>query len=118
MARDAITITTIPLNAELEPPAAVTGVAANDLIFTAENADDQILLRVDNTGGSDHTVTLVTGGTVSGIGIEDVAVVVTAGETRLFRYYDLTNVWFQSGTSDVWINIADNTDLKFWAFKL
>ena len=118
MARDAITITTIPLNTELEPPAAVTGVAANDLKFTVANTDDQILLQVNNTGGADHTVTLVTGGTVSGIAIEDVSMVVQAGETRFYRFWDLSTVWLQPGTSDVYINIADDTDLKFWAFKL
>lgn len=118
MARDAITITTIELNTALEPPAAVTGVAANDLKFTVANTDDQILLQIDNVGASDHTVTLVTGGTISGIAIEDVSVVVTAGETRFYRFWNLSAVWLQSGTSDVHIDIADNTDLKFWAFKL
>ena len=117
MARDALTITTIPLNTELEPPAELTGVAANDIKMTPANADDQIIVRVDNTGASDHTVTFVTNGEISGVPLEDVAVVVTAGETRLFRMYNLEAVWIQDD-GDIYINIADDTDLDFWAFKI
>ena len=117
MARDALTVTTMPANAELEPIAELTGVAANGIKITPANTDDILLIEVENTGAGDLDVTFITGGGIGGISLEDVVVTVTAGERRYFRMTLLSLIWIQSD-GDIYIDVEADTDLDFWAYKL
>ena len=115
MARDAITVTTVT-QAGAEQAAGVTGVAANDRKITAPTAGSRIMLAITNSGGSPHTVSLKTNIAYEGITLPTRDVIVGAGKQVIIKLDPLA-MYIQSN-SDVEIDIADNTDLTFRAFRL
>lgn len=61
MPRDAVTITALSANAGVANPAGTTINAANDIVVNAVGDGGLVVLRVTNTHGTDHPITVKAG---------------------------------------------------------
>lgn len=85
-----------------------------------DNRSQEVFLHVKNGGGSPITVTIDTPGTIDGMAIPNLAVVVTNAEERIIGPFrnDLYGQAEQAISKAVLVDLSDDTSVTLGAFKM
>ena len=113
MPRVSIPITQV-VQEGVAPPAQTNADAAND--HQLDFNDGRVLLEVVSTDAGAQSVTVVTPGQQSGLGVADLVVSVPAGATRLMGPFSPGT--FNNADGTVYIDTTVSTTLKFRAYHL
>lgn len=119
MARDAVTVTALAANAGTTNPAGTTINAANDIVVNAVGDGGLLVLRVTNTHGTDHPITVKAGTDKSlapraGLGDLTVNVPATTGDVLVV----LETARFKQSGDVINIDIETNHAGKVSAVKI
>lgn len=94
---------------------AYTGSLSTSNTYQIDNGNQSTFLHVKNAGGSPTTVTVNTPGSVSGLSIADLAVVVAAGAEAMIGPFP-QSTYAQAGTNDLNVTLSFITSVTLGAF--
>ncbi len=118
MARDSVTITALGINDGMAEPAGTTIVPANGASIAAGGDTRKLVIRVTNTHGSDHVVTVRAGANPPAFrrGIGDATITVPA--TTGVRYITVESARFAQADGAIWLDFDSGMTGKVMAFRL
>lgn len=118
MARDAVSITTLTLNAGTDEPAGTAITPANGASIPAGGDTRKLLIRVTNTHTSPHTVTIRAGVNPpafrKGLGDASVTLAATTG----VAYLTVESARFVQADGSIWLDFDSGMTGKVMAFRL
>lgn len=118
MARDAVTVTSLTANGGAEEPTGTSITPANGATIAAQSDCRKLLVRITNTHGSDHPVTIRAGVNPPAFrqGIGDLTVTVPA--TSGVRYITLSSARFAQSDGTLYLDFETGMTGKVMAFRL
>jgi hypothetical protein len=118
MARDSVAITQLSLSAGVAEPAGTTIAPANGASIAAGGDTRKLVVRITNTHGSDHTVTVKAGSADPafrrGIGDKTVTVAATSG----VQYLTVESARFAQSDGSIHLDFEVGMTGKAMAFRL
>lgn len=118
MARDAVAITTLAANGGADEPSGTAIAPANGATIAAQSDCRKLLVRITNTHGSDHPVTVKSGANPPAFrqGVGDLSVTVPA--TSGVRYLTLSSARFAQADGAIYLDFETGMTGKVMAFRL
>lgn len=118
MARDNVAITPLACSDGVAEPSGTTITPANGASIDAGGDTRKLVIRVTNTHGSDHTVTLKAGVSPPAFrqGLGDASVTVPA--TTGVRYLTAESARFVQADGSIWLDFETDMTGKVMAFRL
>lgn len=118
MARDSVAITALALDGGVAEPSGTTIVPANGAAIAAGGNTRKLVIRVTNTHGSDHTVTVKAGANPpafrQGLGDASVTVAATTG----VQYLTVESARFIQSDGSIHLDFDTGMTGKVMAFRL
>ena len=95
-------------------PSRSTGLNSSDTHLIRN--DGQVFIWAKNTDASDHDVTVVTPGTVSGLEISDLTATIPSESEKFLGPFSRND--FNNPNNDMEVTLSDGTGMELGAFRL